>query len=118
MNEPTTDQMNEAVALFMGGIYCQHPDQIFFNDRHMGYKLSIGWWNVNNLKYHSSWDWVHPVWEKFRDLTPFKKSHQRWNHERHKDIISLALSHGTIEMVHESLYKGIKWFNKVNNQSK
>jgi hypothetical protein len=63
--EVTIDQMNEAIARFMGGTRVLHPSQKYSSEHHFGYVCHRGhWWNENNLKYHTSWDWLMPVVEK------------------------------------------------------
>jgi hypothetical protein len=103
-NEPTIEQKNEAIALFMGGIAVQ------FRERYItwGRKETMP---VNELKYHSSWDWIHPVWVKFRDLkfteeTPMKL------HLNYMARLAQDIAYGTIEEFHHNLHIAIQWYNK------
>lgn len=73
-NEPTIEQMNEAIARFMGGTRVLHPEQKFFNEDFYGYVCHDGrWWNEKCLKYHTSWDWLMPVVEKIHRLKEWRK---------------------------------------------
>lgn len=53
---------NKLIAEFMG---CTHP----FNDIHDAtlYKVEQGVFELDELEYHTSWDWLMPVVEKIED---------------------------------------------------
>ena len=53
---------NKLIAEFMG---CTHP----FNDIHDAtlYKVEQGTFELDELEYHTSWDWLMPVVEKIED---------------------------------------------------
>lgn len=63
------------------------------------------------MKYHTSWDWLMPVWEKFRDME-FDTSEHIFRHRKYKDCIDKELSYGTIECAHLVIYKAIQWYNE------
>jgi hypothetical protein len=62
-NEPTTEQKNEAIALFMGGSSIKEHDGY----RYVYYKTSCAR-AVSELKYHVSWDWLMPVIERISKM--------------------------------------------------
>lgn len=93
-NEPTIDQMNEAIAVFMGfekvhvGFFrCKDGDPVndetewqVANDEWLD-KMGIEdvgdfivnvkedkYHNWEDVNYHTSWDWMMPVVEKIRNL--------------------------------------------------
>lgn len=68
-----------------------------------------------DLKYHSSWDWFMPAWEKFRkciDITgnPTEKYYQQYS--QHCQQIATAIAHITIEESFARLVKAIQWYNQ------
>lgn len=123
MNNPTMDDMNEAIALFMGwelvdreGVSC-----LVRNDyRRYHYEL----------QYHSSWDWLIPVYLKAKGIANKILSNESdeiiskaagmitWTSEL-GDILwamHLAYRDSEIEKLHLALYDFIIWYNK-NKQS-
>lgn len=66
MSTVTTEAMNEAIARFMElkeGYQewrKNHPAQVFMIDDE--------WVPIQNLKYHTSWDWLMPVVEKISKM--------------------------------------------------
>lgn len=67
-NEPTIEQKNEAIALFMGGSSIkEHGDK-----RYVYYPKSCAK-DVAELRYHTSWDWLMRVVEKIHRLKEWRK---------------------------------------------
>jgi hypothetical protein len=69
---------------------------------------------ADTLEYSTSWDWLMPVWYKFRDLgidnlTPDEYEMLRgyWN------IISLSIPLHPIASVFAKLVEAVKWYNTV-----
>lgn len=114
-NEPMIDQINAVIAEFMGGPRCPHPDQPFFPEPHWGYKCHKGhWWNEKNLEYHNSWDWLMPVWYKFRDLR-FSETKLQLQHSNWKTPIDNAICYQSIQSTHLLLFNAIQWYNQNTN---
>ena len=78
MSEQEIIEGNKLIAEFMGGEnhpflipYIPEPDDIWFSvenhpeERHPD---NGSMWKLNELKYHSSWDWLMPVVEKIESL--------------------------------------------------
>lgn len=112
-NEPTIDVMNEAIALFDG--YERYEDKFGMWFKREGLIKCLHP-KLQELKYHTSWSWLMPVWVRFRDLDFRGNAPRRWNHENHKERIVNCLISGTIGECHEAMYNGIKWYQKINQQ--
>lgn len=107
--EPTIEQMNEAIALFMGlkPRLVQPPDPAL---------RCIEVWHNNesqSMKYHTSWDWLMPVVKKIKGM--------------HFDILqrtlimeymhaaapmNSALISIDIEKLHAGVYDFLLWYNQ------
>jgi hypothetical protein len=98
--EENLDKMNEVIALFEGRTF-------------YGYTINKFGGNTGNalpeMKYHSSWDWLLPVWYKFIDLRFADVMHQL-KHSELKSIIGLAILYGGIELAHKNIFEGIQWY--------
>jgi hypothetical protein len=124
-NEPTIEQMNEAIALFggwklikgelnhvcpscdegkvpSGWCTCHLKTNLFLKD---GLRKDITY-----FQYHSSWDWLHGVWDRFRDLK-FDDEKLQLEHSGWKDTISRAICYNSMIAAHLYLYKAIQWYN-------
>lgn len=68
-------------------------------------------WRLEGLKYHSSWDWLIPVWAKLWEITdvPFEKSLQ-WN-EIKGSKCARAILYGTVAEAQKEIAEAIKWYN-------
>lgn len=74
----TTEESNKLIAEFMGGEnypklipYTPEPDDIWFNvSQHpeVRHPDNHSMWKLNELKYHTSWDWLMPVVEKIEEI--------------------------------------------------
>lgn len=63
-----------------------------------------------DLEYHTSWDWLMPAWNKFKDIEfspPFPQGHYRIC-----DHIKNAICNCDIELAFKELVEGIKWHNQ------
>ena len=110
---------NKLIAEFMGCIHLlpfKNTNSFKMNDN--GTRTEEGkWYRLNELKYHSSWDWLMPVIEKierlgyavniyeqecriFEDRT-IKPKYKKITYELTK-----------IEAVYKAVVEFIKWYNK------
>lgn len=70
---------------------------------------------VNLLEYHTSWDWLMPVYKKLNahiilfETEDLKKQHERGLHLRH---IKSCLVGGDIDDFYVSLELALKWYNR------
>lgn len=106
INEPTIEQMNEAIARFMGGSSVKEHG----GKRYVYYPNSCAK-DVSELKYHSSWDWLHKVWDKFRVMN-FIGHPLVSDFMAHLDRISQYMAFRTITETHTAIYIAIQWYNK------
>lgn len=133
----TTEESNKIIALFDGAII-NRTDKEFhfyehlipFNDLRGHYAgkchglicavKDIGsdkyFLEVNSLKYHSSWDWLMPVWVKFRTLNydysnGVKRDDLKKQHEDFRELILGALEIGSITMTFKYISEAIQWYN-------
>jgi len=111
MSEVTIDHMNEAIAMFMGGIPDGKKYMIFPNNEIFIYHSDYN----SQLKYHSSWDWLMNVWHKFRDLK-FKDDKLIMQHSDWKSPIDNAICYQSIDSAHVLLYRAIQWYNSIKDK--
>lgn len=117
MSEPTTHQMNEAIALFM--------DVKPYEDSKYGllYNSPIDGKTCFSLQYHSSWDWLWPVVEKIANLDDGKynihiSSTGQWACYISRDdvfddeITSFGGFEPVIMNVFKAVYQFILWYQK------
>lgn len=105
-NQPTIEQMNEVVALFMD----LEPRFVKYPNSQLD-RIEV-WRNSKSvpIEYHTSWDWLMPVWIKFRSLELF-------GNEEYNDWIGslswylyCASDPSTFQ---ERLYYAIQWYNST-----
>lgn len=100
-NEITTEQMNIALARFMG---MEGTDEFI----------------RQNYQYHKSWDMLMPIWDRLRTAVS-DEFDEDFPAEfcTMCDIWSLHCEHVNINGAHQLLYDAIQWLNqqKQNNES-
>ena len=116
-NEPTIEQMNEAICDFMGGYrkiegpdYCinvyKGPDE-------------IEWETGKYLKYHSLWDWLMPVGKKIftllAEMMKQRPPHTVCRGDFLEVDIHCHIREYDIIKAHKAIYEFIKWYNKNRN---
>lgn len=62
------------------------------------------------LQYYRSYDWLMPVWHKFRDLR-FETTLDIFTHTNIKNMIRQELTIGTVESLFCELAEAIEWYN-------
>jgi len=75
--------------------------------------------DYTDLKYHDSWDWIHPVIDKIETLMPHisipddLQDLKEGTHgcEKYIDVISLPIC-TSIEEAYSEVVKFIKWYNQ------
>lgn len=83
----------------------------FMEYQHSAYP-EIDKWEMDNLKYHSSWDWLMIACWKFRDLNNHGNVPEGWSYKCEK-IESAILGWSTPEMAAKELAEAIKWYNSL-----
>lgn len=120
--EPTTEMMNEVIALFMGGSSIKEHG----GKRYVYYLKSCAK-DVSDLKYHTSWDWLMPVVEKIEAMgwcvrienwpkkfkSPYKEHYSVWMWLDPEDCPEIqTYSDSKIEAVYKAVYQFITWYNQ------
>lgn len=123
MEKPTIEKMNSVIAEYNGTVE-------IFNDSKKGkinlyhnelINSNIGY-EIHELKYHSSLDWLYPVWQKVKkdEKYLYKVDAISFEISGRIDVIELLLSNAaTISEIHEAIYNAIVWLNdNTLNQTK
>ena len=97
---PTTDQMNETIALFDGW-------QRIKGEHASLYKKDGKVYALGDFKYHTSWDWLMPVIKKILHEVDAVNTEFR---------LRTALIKCDREACHKAVYKFIVWYNQNKNQ--
>ena len=65
------------------------------------------------LKYHSSWDWLMPVWKKITDISPVFDEYKECDTIGYEAYQSVPIFLELVEIlrVHEYIVNFIKWYN-------
>ena len=110
-----TIETNKLIAEFMGGTLSSVPNLINLPQTRgvhsvKGSKmLPNGTYSVhrlNELKYHSSWDWLMPIVSKCRKESNAEDSH--W------ESVYYSLEGCDIDVTYQSVVDFIKWYNEQN----
>lgn len=76
------------------------------------------WFSVEQLEYHSSWDWQNPVWVKVcsesNKIAMTKETADR--HNRLYDLYSQCVAAGNVIQAFKYLVEGIKYINSNQPQ--
>ncbi len=73
--------------------------------------------HVEKLRYHKSYDWLHPVWVKFRDLDIWKlQSYQKLDFWNLYQRIAYALLYKTVLDAFKILVEAIEWYNSIKGK--
>lgn len=110
---------NKLIAIFMGGKLLMN--NIYNFPVSFGYKESydeggyIGSgkssvWDIDEMEYHTSWDWLMPVWYKFRDLKFTEETPQKL-HNNYVARLAQDIAYGTIEEFFHNIQIAINWYN-------
>lgn len=110
--EDKTITDNEVIARFMGGkpseYHMPKGTYIFFDQLYHGQQLHA----YKKMKYSTSWDWLMPVWYKFRDLQ-FRTFGHNSDWIEHCGYISDAILNKGISETFSVLVEAIKWYNSL-----
>lgn len=77
---------------------------------------------IESHPIYKDWSLLHPVWEKFREMTPQYSDIEQANMRssilsQHRHIIGLAIINSTKMEAFAALYEGITWFNGLNKKA-
>lgn len=94
----------------------QYPPKDLYNTSQCNYYLlppfggKRKWFNVTELKYHISWDWIMPVCGKISSLS-FNESNDRFQ----PDLKSFT--ENEIEIIWSHVISFIQFYNSKNNNN-
>jgi hypothetical protein len=79
-------------------------------------------WNSDAFQYHKSWDWLMPVVQKIKEITPEIRiprdldSLRDGTHgsEPYFDVVAMPIC-TPINEIYEAVVKFIKWYNSRNS---
>jgi|SRR5690606_15479449 len=110
---------NKLIAEFMGILYGLRKNGIVEQNskvrihQYQDFEETEGL-HVNHLKFHSSWDWLMPVYRKIKDyldrIERPSKNHCCYGDSLEVDI-HCAVTEIHIEGAHKSIVEFIKWYN-------
>lgn len=110
-NEPTVEQKNEAIALFMG--YEKYEDKfgIWFKKEGLIKCLHP---KLQGLNYHKSWDALIPVWDKLRAVLFQCMPASGFNDgfDKYSDAWKTACFNAEIDKAHNVVFQAIQWLNQ------
>lgn len=78
-------------------------------ERFMDNECAPGWSSF----YHLKWDWLMPVWYKFRDLQ-INDETKRKLHTNYVARLVQDLAYGTINEFHHNITIALTWYNSQN----
>ncbi len=104
-------EMNKEFAVFMNIPKCERCEDCG------AFQYSAG--NIiypTGMQYHKSYDWLMPVWFKFRDLKKDKEfvKNNFIEFSCKKNIIADSILEKSISEAHKLLYEAITWYNQLN----
>ena len=103
-------QYSKVIVGFMGDII------IFDSEEDMrAYPILelTSWCYSWQCQYHTSYDWLMPVWVKFRDLEKVVPLAQMTECTRLFSNIEKAIVHKPIDQLFEALAEAIIWYNQT-----
>jgi hypothetical protein len=76
-----------------------------------------GWTHKPALRYDHSWDYIMPLWHKFRDLD-FESVDLDDQHKTLVDMVADAILNKSVNEAFLILVSGVKWYNKQKEEIK
>lgn len=82
------------------------------------YKFGSGiYYSPDKMEYRSDWNWIMPVWKKFREINydypnGIKRDDLKNEHEHFRELIIGSLEICSIKMAFRYIVDAIKWHNK------
>tara|TARA_R110000772_G_scaffold199569_1_gene310167 strand:- start:85 stop:405 length:321 start_codon:yes stop_codon:yes gene_type:complete len=102
-----TQENNKLIAEFMGMIRHDQDEGCMIQMTHQGNKVVL----VSSMKYHSSWDWLMPVVDKYYAVLEgmIGESEWDWRVKLHEQLLDINL---------DELYKVVVEFINEYNKNK
>lgn len=120
------EESNILIADFMG--WKQVKSQRFgfaglFGKKQPAYQKPVGFWNpyvgVGFFQYHTSWDWLMPVWKKLTDLVAGETEEGDYPMDfcAIMDVFALHCEYVDISAANDIVCKAIQWYNNQSTAS-
>jgi len=110
MSEITIEQKNILIGVFDGWMpdYGGQGSPFYWKEAGFTPLFAL----PEQLKYHTSWDWLMPVWFKIQTIGAdlgysFKRFHEKFH---------AGIDHQKIEMCHQAVYQFIVWYNQKQKE--
>lgn len=111
MTAPTTADMNRVIALFDGYEEYEDSDGTWFKKDGQITCMHI---KLQNLEYHTDYNWLMSVWVKFRDMrlntNNIKLADKFFEH---KERVGENISFDSHAKAHKALYEAITWYQNL-----
>lgn len=112
MKEDSIAEMNRVIAVFDGWECYEDRAGIWFKKEGLIECLHP---KLQELRYHSDWQSLMPVWHKFRDLR-FEREKHSFVFSTERQYIGTMIAYHGIEEAHQALYNAICWYNTTINK--
>lgn len=114
---PSTADMNRVIALFDGYEEYEDGGGTWFKKEGLIMCMHP---KLENLKYHTDYNWLMSAWVKFRDSQSvvFEKGNMKSNElfMYYTSTIGSMILYKNIEVAHKALYDAIVWYNSLNTK--
>lgn len=103
---------NKLIAEFDGGIYDPVYEQFMFEK-----DGERNWVKPDDLQYHTSWDWVMPVWGKCKEigLWMMLNGYDKLWLEKAKEIENAIINELDCAKAATKLSQLIEWYNETKS---
>lgn len=124
MEEKEIIEGNKLIAGFMESVYKGHgyPNIVNFLISPSQFETSNSF-EVDELKYHTSWDWLMPVVEKISSMDsgkfsveidfPFGVSIKKHNIEPDEELIYGTAEETILQCLYSAVIQFIQWYNQT-----
>ena len=117
LTEQEIREGSEILALFEGSNFCNDDIETYPN----GYFIfeDTGAIESKDMVYHTSYDWLMPVWVKFRDMMetyPPTNQQDFLDGYSHLQLIKHAIADKPITEAFRALVSAVKWYNSIQKK--
>lgn len=109
---------NEVIALFDGFQFYNDDLRQFPKGYYIHPEPGTDGHTADTLEYSTSYDWLMPVWHKFRDLKLDLDLHDYQAYKRYWYELTNDIPRKPIADVCSLLAEGIRWYNSTQNKEK
>jgi len=109
-----TLETNKLIAEFMGMEHCYRP----YGNGFMEVKECGSVIELDDLEYHTSWDWLMPVVEKVNKVSGYDDYNTHRLHIQRVFADCVFENAVSKKEVHKAVVEFIKWYNENKNQKR